>query len=230
MTELLSLLFKNIIGYLMGVIKMVSPSDWIFIICTLILAIIALFGPYINEIWKRKKFAPKLRIAFQKEYPYVAEPAGDNLYSICFGVKNEGNSKANNCEVIMEEFYFKNKEGDLIENNKSFPAKLAWAGNTNYYYSPVDILPKADKFIHIFYIGISNETEYQDKLFFFPKMERVVPFSGTRIRVPFNYIKIKLVIYSENAKKYEQYIEIKSPGIKRDNKEQILQEMKITLS
>lgn len=233
MTKLLSfytLLFKNIIEYLMEVIKMVSPSDWIFIICTLILAIIALFGPYINEIWKRKKFAPKLRIAFQKEYPYVAEPAGDNLYSICFGVKNEGNSKANNCEVIMEEFYFKNKEGDLIENNKSFPAKLAWAGATSYYYSPIDILPKADKFLHIFYIGISNETEYQDKLFFSLEMERIVPFSGTRIKVPLKYIKIKLVIYSENAKKYEQYIEIKSPGIKRDNKEQILQEMKITLS
>ena len=43
-------------------------------------------------------------------------------------------------------------------------------------------------------------------------------------------VPIKLVIYSENAKKYEQYIEIKSLGIKRDNKEQILQEMKITLS
>jgi len=208
---------------------MVSPSDWIFIICTVILAIIALFGPYINEIWKRKRFAPKLRITFQKEYPYVTEPAGDNLYSICFGVKNEGNSRANNCEVIMEEFYFKNIEGDLIENNKSFPAKLAWAGNDNYKYSPIGILPKADKFIHIFYIGISHETKYQDKLFFFPKIERIVPFSGTRIMVPFNYIKIKLVIYSENAEKYEQYIEIKSPGIKRDNKAQILQEMGITL-
>ena len=208
---------------------MISPSDWIFIICTLILAIIALFGPYINEIWKRKKFAPKLKIAFQKEYPYIAEPAGDNLYSICFGVKNEGNSKAKNCEVIMEEFYFKNKEGDLIENNKNFPAKLAWAGDTNYDYSPIDILPKADKFIHIFYIGISSEIEYQDKLFFSLNMERIVPFSGTRIEVPLNYIKIKIVIYSENAKKCEQYIEIESLGIKREKKEDCLQELQIKL-
>jgi len=81
---------------------MISPSNWVLIVCTLILAIIALFGPYINELWKRKKFAPKLKMIFQKEYPYVVEPAGENLYSICFGVKNDGNLKAINCEAIIE--------------------------------------------------------------------------------------------------------------------------------
>jgi hypothetical protein len=57
----------------MEVIKMVSPSDWIFIICTLILAIIALLGPYINELWKRKSLAPKLKIGFYKESSYINE-------------------------------------------------------------------------------------------------------------------------------------------------------------
>ena len=61
-------------------------------------------------------------------------------------------------------------------------------------------------------------------------LQDVLPYSPGMIREPLNHLKIKIVLYSENAKKCEQYIEIESPGIRRDSKEQILQEMKITLS
>jgi len=83
----------------------------------------------------------------------------------------------------------------------------------------------------MFYISTSFRPEYQDKLLFFMNMEKIVPSSmGDEILVPLNYLKIKIVIYSENAKKCEQYIEIKSLGIRRKDKEQILQEIKIILS
>lgn len=214
---------------------MISLSDWVLIGCTVTLAIIALFGPYINELLKREKFAPKLKITFQKEYPYVGGSGTGtvistitNYYDFCFGVKNEGNSKAKNCEVIMEEFYFKNKKGDLIENNRDFPAALPWTVGPSHYFAPIDIFPKANKFFHIFYIGTSALPKYQDKLLFFMNMEKIVPSSRVnRILVPLNYVKIKIVIYSENAKKCEQYIEIKSPGIKRKKREQNLKEMQV---
>jgi len=206
-------------------------TDWIYIFCTLCLAITALVAPYISELIKRKKFAPKLKIVLQKEYPYIGEPSGDNLYAIFFGVKNEGNSKAKNCKIVIEKFHFKNKQGDLIENNRDFPAALLCTVGSKDYRGPVDILPKTNEFFHVFSITTSTQPEYQDKLLFFMNMERIVPSSrGHEILVPLNYIKIKIVIYSENAKKCEQYIEIESPGIKRDNKEQILQEMQIKLS
>jgi len=212
---------------------MISPSDWVLICSTLILATIALFGPYINESWKRKSLAPKLKIMFKKKYPYMGETSGDNLYDICFGVKNEGNSKAENCEVIIEEFYFKNKKGDLIENNRDFPAELRYKIGPNDYLGPIDILPKANKYFHIFYIATSTKAikpGHQEELLFIMNMERIVPSSkGDKISVPLNYLKIKIVIYSENAKKCEHYVEIKSPGIKRENKEQILQEMQVKL-
>lgn len=202
------------------------------------LAVIALFGPYINELLKRKKFAPELKITFQKESPYVGgSVAGTvritNYYDICFGVKNEGNSEAKNCEVIIEEFYFKNKKGDLIENNRDFPAQLRYTIGPKNYLGPVDILPKANKFFHIFYIGTSTQAiklGQQEELLFFMNMERIVPSSkGDEISVLLNYLKIKIVIYSENAKKCEQYIEIESPGIKREKKEDSLQELQIKL-
>ena len=213
---------------------MISPSDWVLIGSTITLGAIALFGPYLNDFCKRKSLAPKLKIVFKKEYPYIGEPARDYLYDICFGVKNEGNSVAKNCEAIIEEFYFKNKKGDLIENNRDFPAQLRYTVGPKHYLGHVDIFPKANKFFHIFYIATSTQAiqlGQQEELIFFMNMERIVPSSkGDEISVPLNYLKIKIVIYSENAKKCEQYIEIKSPGIKRDNKEQILQEMQITLS
>ncbi|MGB2783269.1 MAG: hypothetical protein WBC45_04930 [Atribacterota bacterium] len=212
---------------------MISPSDWVLIGSTITLGAIALFGPYLNDFWKRKSLAPKLKIVFQKEYPYIGEPERDYLYDICFGVKNEGNSEAKNCEVIIEEFYFKNKKGDLIENNRDFPAQLRYTIGPKNYLGPVDILPKANKFFHIFYIAISTQAiqlGQQEELIFFMNMERIVPSSkGDEISVLLNYLKIKIVIYSENAKKCEQYIEIESPGIKREKKEDSLQELQIKL-
>jgi len=98
---------------------MISPSDWVLICSTLILATIALFGPYINELWKRKSLAPKLKIIFLKKSPYIVKPDEEtNLYLLCFEVKNEGNSKAKNCEVIVEEFCYKNEKGIFVEDSK----------------------------------------------------------------------------------------------------------------
>lgn len=203
---------------------MISPSDWVLIGCTIILGVIALFGPYLNDFWKRKSLAPKLKIIFHKKSPYIVEP-DEHIYLLCFEVKNEGNSKAKNCEVIIEEFCFKNEEGNIIEDSKNFPAKLGWV--TNERYSPIDILPKAGKFFNLFYIYKFSEP---NKLGLEIYTEPAVRFASDLLRIPLNYLKIKIVIYSENADKCKQYIEIKSPGIRRNSKEQILQELQITLS
>jgi len=226
MTELLSfytLLFKNIIEYLMEVIKMVSPSDWIFIICTLILAIIALFGPYINEIWKRKSLAPNLKINFYKESAFIVSSLQEDSFSIFFEVKNNGNSEAKNCTAIIEEFWFENEDGNFIKNEKYFPAKLLASD------SPIiNILPKASNFFKLFLIFKTD----QDKINLRIDIERLIERNqGANIlKLPFTYLKIKIVIYSENAKKCVQQIKINSPGIWRKDIKQVLQEVQITLS
>lgn len=205
---------------------MISPSDWVLICSTLILATIALLGPYKYELWKRKKFAPKLKTVFHKESPYILEvDKFPYLYSLCFKVKNEGNSKAKNCEVIIEKFCYKNESGNFIENNKNFPSKLKWVYSSN---PQIDILPKAGHFFYFLDICDYNNPN-KDILFFEIGVDSLVPSFEEEISLPLNYLKIKIVIYSENADKCEQYIEIKSPGIIRENKEQILEEMQIKL-
>ncbi len=207
---------------------MISSSDWVYIICTLGLAITALTAPYLNELWKRKSSAPNLKTIFLKKSPYIVEPdEGIYLYLLCFEVKNEGNSKAKNCEVIVEEFCYKNEKGNFIEDNKNIPTKLEWVYSDN---SQIDILPKAGRFFGFFYICDYNDPNNKDKLFFEMNVDKIVPFSTGVISQPLNYLKIKIVIYSENAEKCKQYIEIISPGIRRKDKEQILREMQIKLS
>lgn len=200
---------------------MISPSDWVLICSTLILATIALFGPYINESWKRKNLAPRLKIGFYKESSYIILPLQKNSFSIFFEVNNSGNSEAKNCIAIIEEFCFKNEGGNFIKVN-SFPAKLITSD------SPINILPKASNFFELLRIFKNGPEKINSRMY----IEPLVNYKRRKLNlpVPFICLKIKIVVYSENAKKCVQQIEVNSPGIWREDVKQILQEIQITLS
>ena len=201
---------------------MISSSDWIYIICTFCIIATALTAPYLNDLWKRKSLAPKLKIIFHKESSYIRLSAKKDTYLLFFEVKNEGNSKAKNCEAIIEELCFKDKMGNLIEQKIYIPAKLLAPA------IPFDILPKASSFPRIFSIVRDDQNKIDLKLY----IEPLVTYYEKEIvlTIPLNYLKIKIVTYSENAKKCTQQIEINSPGIWGKDIKQILQEMQITLS
>ena len=210
---------------------MISPSDWVLIGCTITLASMAIFGPYINEFWKRKSLAPKLKIIFNNESRYIQHPSNENIYyCLCFQVKNDGVSTAKDCEIIIEEFSYTNEKGNLIKDNKNFPAKLEWIYGGDRSCSSIDILPKTGYFFSMCSIASVGDPNYKNKIILTISTERILMFASGSINFPLKYLKMKIVIYSENAKKYEQYIEIESPGIWKESKEQIFKEMKITLS
>lgn len=208
---------------------MISPSDWVLIGCTITLGVVALFGPYFTELWKRKMFAPKLNIVFFKEFPYITHPPNKSIYFLCFEVKNNGVSTAKDCEVVIEEFFHRNEEGNLIKDNRNFPAKLGWVF-PNDVYTPIDILPKTGNFFKMCSITGSNEPKYQNKIILEMNTDCMVNFGRSSIYERLNYLRVKIVVYSENAEKCEQYIEIESPGIWKKKKENIIQEMIIKLS
>ena len=196
---------------------MVSPSDWIFII----LAVIALFGPYIYELWRRNSLAPKLKIGFYKESSHIILALQKDSFSIFFEVNNSGNSEAKNCIAIIEELCFKKEDGNYVKMD-ACPAKLLSSD------SPINILPKASNFFELLYIFKNGPDKINSRLY----IEPLVNYNKRKLnpKIPFICLKIKIVIYSENAKKCVQQIEINSPGIWRENIKQILQEIQITLS
>lgn len=201
---------------------MISSYNLEYFIGIAILAITALTAPYLNDLLKRNSLAPKLKIIFHKESSYIR--LYDNYaYDLFFEVKNEGNSKAKNCEVIIEELCYKDQMGNLIESKFYIPAELIREN------LPFDILPKASNFLKIFRIVRNEQNKIDLKLYIAPlvrydEREKIltIPLSS--------YLKIKIVTYSENAKKCVQQIEISSPGIWRKDIIQILQELQITLS
>lgn len=200
---------------------MIYPSDWVLICSTLILATIALFGPYINEIWKRKSLAPKLKIGFYKESSYIILSLQRDSFSIFFEVNNWGNSEAKNCIAIIEELCFKNEDGNYVKMD-ACPAKLLSSD------SPINILPKASNFFELLYIFKNGPDKINSRIY----IEPLVNYNQRKLnlKIPSICLKIKIVIYSENAKKCVQQIEINSPGIWREDIKQILQEIQITLS
>lgn len=209
---------------------MISSSDWVYIICTFCIIVTALTAPYLNDLWKRKSLAPKLKIIFFKEFPYITHPPNESIFLLCFEVKNYGVSAAKDCEVIIEEFFHRNEEGNLIKDNRNFPAKLGWVFAGNDVYSPIDILPKTGNFFKMCSITGSNEPKYQNKIILTTSTERMLRFASSSIQISLKYLKMKIVVYSENAEKCEQYVEIESPGIWKKSKDQIFQDMKIKLS
>ena len=112
--------------------------------------------------------------------------------------------------------------GDLIEPKLYIPAKLIRE------YLPFDILPKANHFLKIFSIFRNDQNKIDLKFY----IEPLVPCDEIEkmLTMPLSYLKIKIVTYSENAKKCVQQIEISSPGIWRKDIIQILQELQVTLS
>jgi hypothetical protein len=196
---------------------MISPSDWIFII----LAIIALFGPYIYELWRRNSLAPKLKIGFYKESSYIILSLQRDSFSIYFEVNNWGNSEAKNCIAIIEELYFKNEDGNYVKLN-ACPARLLSSD------SSINILPKASNFFELLHVFRNGPDKINSKI----HIEPLVNYNQRKLNLPIPSIclKIKIVIYSENAKKCVQQIEISSPGIWREDIKQILEEIQITLS
>lgn len=94
------------------VLSDLKTSDWVLIVTTLILAISALFVPYIAEWLKRKWFAPRLDILFEntpdlchktkiRQINGTLEPD----YYFRFYVINEGVEPAKQCEIVIEKLW-----------------------------------------------------------------------------------------------------------------------------
>lgn len=227
MAEFLSfyaLLFKNILKYLMEMINMISSSDWIYIICTFCIIATALTAPYLNDLWKRKSLAPKLKIIFYRESAFIVSFDREDSFSIFFEVKNSGNSEVKNCISIIEEFCYEAEDRNFIKNDKYFPAKLLPSENLPI----INILPKTSHFFKLFIFYKNDQNKIGSRIEMVPLIEYTP--SAEYLEVPFTHLKIKIAIYSENAKKCVQQIEINSPGIWREDIKQILQEIQITSS
>jgi len=189
-----------------------TTTEWILLGTTLFLGVTALFVPFISEWIKRGLFAPKLKIEFSFAPPYCHKttwkPTNDPVYYFRFMVKNEGKSQARHCEVVLEELWTMDASG-IYQQEKNFsPVNLRWVGLAEQF---ININPKRRLFCDIGHLShpnfqanqrspdfqLSGGQDPEDLKFFFDL--QIFFFSQMGYLTKGNH-KIKICVYSENAK------------------------------
>lgn len=143
-------------------------SDWVLVCSTLFLGACALFVPYFAEIIKRKVFAPKVEIQFQLSPPFchktwlrspqqVPSSVNEPVYYFRFRVTNRGKSRANNCEVCLENLWIYDSSQTPILYPNFSTINMAWSGNHSKQF--VDVNPEKKMYCDI---GHISSEEYQN--------------------------------------------------------------------
>jgi len=197
---------------------LLKTSDWVMIITALFLGASALFVPYLAEIIKRKFFAPKLKMQFSQSNPFchlTRRTNNSSVYYFRFRVLNEGKSQAKSCEVVLNEFWIADSSGNFNKEINFSPINLNWSGLGT---QSVNINPGRDLFCDIGHISSPQFQEIEKSVFYIDNNELKFLFE-----TPFKYfsqqdciipgkVKIKISVYSENARMIEGYFEISWSG------------------
>jgi len=225
-----------------------DTSDWVFIGCTLFLGACALIVPYLAEVIKRRYFSPDIKIKFQLEPPFCHKITRDlfsrtqpqidkSAYYFRFLVINEGKSRANNCEICLENLW----EYDASQSPKLrqdfLPVNIGWHG----YKSEepfVNINPKRKMYGNIGHISSKDYQERKEKEYFIDVRKDSdnglrfmfdllqIPFSQPNCLVAGRYI-IQIGFYSENAKPQKVYFDISWSGTWRNKPDEMFKEIVI---
>ena len=116
-----------------------NASDWVLVITTLFLGIIALIAPAVSETIKRKFYAPKITPSFVEKAPFCHKTfwrAADRpdlnepVYFFRFKVENTGSSQLRQCEAILEDLWIYNAAGKPEKVSGFIGVNLKWASNT----------------------------------------------------------------------------------------------------
>jgi len=237
---------QDIKKFLFDLIEMqssISTSDWVSIVTTCVLAIIALFGPRIHELWKNKFYSPYLLFKFKNCPPYCHQTdlrSPDGIVSIPvyyfrFEIFNDGRRQADQCEVILENIWQSNSEGKFKKWMNFSPVPLKWSGGRQIRQIPLQ--PKRKIFCDIGSIRPqhnqkrsvyknANESDSSINKFFFEIIEP--PFSQPEYLAPGKY-KIELAVYSANSNKKTGIFTIAWSGRWKDDESEMLNELVIKM-
>ena len=170
-------------------------ADWAQFGATLTLGIIALavaiFGPYMADLVRRRYLAPRLLVQFRAQYGFrhltkkryspfpKGHPSYDSFeeyptYYFRFSVYNCGRSLARSCEVVLQEVLVAAETGDYQPMEVFWPTNLTWEDGGRQ----IDINPKRPPLFTN--IGHICHPEAQKK--FEPSQSVRVSPSETRLR------------------------------------------------
>jgi len=217
-----------------------QTSDCVLIGSTLFLGSIALLAPYIIEKWKYRFYSAKLDFIFFHRPPFCHKTQmrgmGTNfpVYYFRFKIVNIGKVQADQCEVVIENIWKRNETKRLKEFIGFSPVWLKWSGTKNTRY--LIIQPDREVFcdmgrihhpdheIESVYRNITEEEKEQNK-FFFEWPER---FYSQWDCLLAGENRIKIAVYSKNAKRISKKFNIIWTGTWKDQESEMLNELVIS--
>lgn len=218
----------------------VVATDWALFGATLFLGfvalLVALIGPYIGDIFKRRFIAPRLHIEFRNESPYchlTKLKSPDNeyyTYYFCFAVENRGKSAARSCEVVLEEVCTADDKNEFHPVKQFWPTNLMLQGNEPVHINPgrppiyVAIghisEPMCQKNCEPPYSIVTDRSDLHRFIFDFPIGQRL--FFKIDSRSSGRHI-FKVVIIGENFKPIKKQFELCWSGNWTEDEAQMLQ-------
>ncbi|HOO53221.1 MAG TPA: hypothetical protein PLX30_03200 [Methanothrix sp.] len=227
----------------------ISIETWIYIFGSLFLGLSALVAPVLAEELKRKRFAPKLEIAFELSPPfchktieYTSVRSWRHVFYFRFGVVNKGKSQAKKCEVVLEDFWNCNEADKPIKYKNISAVNMNWSKTKNtfpHHDEFIDINPNLTCYCNLCHVNGPvyddiNEMIYQE----YRRLEGkddVVPFVLDANEILFSQqnsfppgkYEIQLGLYSENAGHQKICFEISWSGKWQENEWEVFKEMVI---
>lgn len=122
--------------------------DWAQFGATILLGVIALlvalFGPYIGDRFKKQRLAPRLHIEFSNSAPYCHRTKQSfqnpyeefDAYYFTFSIQNQGESQARSCEVVLEEVYTADENHVYRRVKEFWPTNLRLQGDLHMDINP----------------------------------------------------------------------------------------------
>ena len=223
-----------------------DTSDYVLIFSTLFLGSCALFVPYLSEVIKRTAFAPKPKIIFKlappfchktyfRSHPQTQLQVNEPVYYFRFNVVNLGKSRANRCEVVLENLWvYDSSQTPQIYPNFS-PINLRWVSVSTSF---ADINPERGIFCDIGHIssashqrGVESSTfidipgcSGNDLRFVLDLYQHF--YSQPNCLFPGRYI-IQIGFYSDNAGNFKKHFDISWSGKWQDSDSEMFREIVI---
>ena len=253
---LLGILIYIILRDIPGIDELVIAT-YVLGFATLLLGIVALFGPKLIDYIYR----PKLKISFERNPPFchkttdkwqVSEPAhwwqvnkcsySEPVYYFRLRVKNHGKSTAKKCEVVLENLWLYDKKG-LNEIQNFSHVNLKWvigAGKKRQY---IDINPERGYFCDLGHISSKNYQKTIEKGFidadgypvcgegdlrFMLDLLQVFYAQSNYLCPKITYI-LKIGLYSENANYQKELFEITWSGKWEDEQDRMFRDDRIEI-
>lgn len=220
-------------------------SDWILVATTVFLGSIALIAPVISEAIKRKYFAPKLKVTFERTPPYCHKTYWRNqnvpnfnepVYYFRFQLANDGKSQLRNVEAVLEELWVHDTAGLPQKFTGFSDINLHWSGKQGRF---VDINPGRQFYCDIGHISspkyqknaeskhfIDIPGQHQENNRFLLDLLEY-PYSQPNCLIPGKY-SLKISLYSENAPPKTLYFEIAWSGNWQGTEEEMFRELSIS--